>query len=131
MQCSVSVFVAQETNVNWNEDTTPLLQTQCRSITPQLQIATSTSAKKTKEWYKPGGTITMAMNNWTSHVVQKGHDTYLGRWSYLEFVGKQDKCLIMMSSYCVCHQQFDAASQMVTAQQIRLLQARGIQSPKL
>jgi len=55
---------------------------------------------------------------------------YLGRWSYLEFVGKQDKRLIVMSSYCICHQQFDAASQTVTAQQICLLQARGIQSTK-
>ncbi len=130
MLCSVSVFAAQETNVHWNEDTTHLLQTQCQSVAPQIQITTSTSAEKTTEWYKPGGTITMAMNNWTSRVVTKGHDTYLGRWSYLEFVGKQDKRLIVMSSYCVCNQQFDAASQTVTAQQIRLLQARGIQRPK-
>jgi len=79
MLCSVSVFAAQETNVHWNEDTTHLLQTQCQSVAPQIQIATSTSAEKTTEWYKPGGTITMAMNNWTSRVVTKGHDTYLGR----------------------------------------------------
>jgi len=130
MLCSVSVFAAQETNVHWNEDTTHLLQTQCQSVAPQIQITTSTSAEKTTEWYKPGGTIMMAMNNWTSRVVTKGHDTYLGHWSYLKFVGKQDKGLIVMSSYCVCNQQFDAASQTVTAQQIRLLQARGIQRPK-
>jgi len=130
MLSSVSVFAAQETNVHWNEDTTHLLQTQCRSVAPQIQFATSTSAKKTKEWYKPGGTIIMALNQWTSRVVKKAHDPYLGRWSYLEFIGKQDKRLIVMSCYRVCNQQFDVASQTVTAQQIRLLQARGIQNPK-
>jgi len=35
-----------------------------------------------------------------------------------------------MSSYRVCNQQFDAASQMVAAQQIHLLQAKGIAKPK-
>jgi len=127
---SASVFAAQETNVNWNEDATHLLKTQCRSIVQQIQIATSTSAEKTKEWYKPGGTITMALNSWTSRVVTKGHDDYLGRWSYLEFVGKHGKRVIVMSSYRVCNQQFDAATQTVTAQQIRLLQANGNPKPK-
>jgi len=130
MLCSISVFAAQETNVQWNEDTTHLLQTQCRSAAPQTQIATSTSAEKTKEWYKPGGTLALAMNHWTSREVKKGTDMYLGRWSFIEFVGKQDKRLIVMSGYRVCNQPFDAASQTVTAQQSCLLQAKGIIKPK-
>jgi len=36
----------------------------------------------------------------------------------------------VLSSYRVCHQQFDAGTQTVTAQQIRLLQAKGITNPK-
>jgi len=36
----------------------------------------------------------------------------------------------VLSSYHVCHQQFDAGTQMVTTQQIRFLQAKGITNPK-
>jgi len=66
-----------------------------------------------------------------SRVTKYGNDTYLGRWSYMEFIGKNEKWLIVVSGYCVCNQQFDVASQTMTAQQIRLLQARGTVHPKL
>ncbi len=72
----------------------------------------------------------MALNNWTNRVITKGTDQYLSQWSFLELVGKHDKRLIVMWSYRVCNQPFDAASQTVTAQQIRLLQAKGIAKPK-
>jgi len=130
MIISASVFAAQETNVHWNEDTLYHLQAQCRKAAPQTQIATSTSAEDASEWHKPGGTITMALNNWTNRVIKKGSDSTLGRWSFIELVGKHDKRLIVVSAYRVCNQQFDAASQMVTAQQIRLLQAQGVATPK-
>ncbi len=61
----------------------------------------------------------MALNNWTNRVINTGTDQYLGQWSFLELVGKHDKRLIVMSSYCVCNQPFDAASQRVTTQHIR------------
>jgi len=35
-----------------------------------------------------------------------------------------------MSGYCVCNQQFDAASQTTTVQQVQLLQAQGVVAPK-
>jgi len=130
MNLSASVFAAQETNVHWDADTGSHLHTQCRHATQQLQIATSTSAKPASDWFKPGGTITMALNNWTNRVIHKGTDQYLGRWSYLELIGKHNKRLIVMSSYRVCNQPFNATSQTVTAQQIRLLQAKGIVTPK-
>jgi len=118
MLISASVFAAQETNIHWNVDTIHHLQTQCCKAAPQTQIATSTSAEDTSEWHKPGGTITMALNNWTSRVIKKGNDPMLGRWSFIELVRKYDKHLIVISAYRVCHQQFDTASQTVMAQQI-------------
>jgi len=125
-----SVFAAQETNVNWNVDSMYQLVTQCRQTSPQIKIATSTSAEKSSEWHKPGGTLLMAINQWTSRVTKYGNDAYLGRWTYMEFIGKNDKRLIVISGYHVCNQQFDAVSNTMTAQQIRLLQARGIARPK-
>jgi len=66
-----------------------------------------------------------------SQVTKYGNDPHLGQWSYMELIGKNEKRLIVISGYCVCNQQFDAALQTTTAQQICLLQARGIACPKL
>jgi len=63
---SASVFVAQETNVHWNEDSLNSLITQCHCSSPQIKIATATSMEKSKEWYKPGGMLLLAVNKWTS-----------------------------------------------------------------
>jgi len=101
---SASVFAAQETNVHWNEETTHHLVNQCRKASPQLKVATSTSKEKSQDWFKPGGTMILTLNQWTSRVIKFGKDTDLGRWSYLEFVGKHDKRLIVVSGYRVCHQ---------------------------
>jgi len=126
---NASVFAAQETNVHWDTATSSSLRTQCRQVTSQARFATSTSAEKAQDWFKPGGTLTLAMNKWTGRIIDSASDPVLGRWSYLEFIGKQNKRIIVLSGYRVCPQPFDAASQTVTAQQTRLLQAQGLQSP--
>jgi len=125
-----SVFAIQETNNHWDTAATHQLYTQCRKIASQIAISTSSSNDSTTPGYQPGGTVTLAMDPWTSRIVARGNDPSLGRWSYLEFMGKSNKRLIVVSGYRVCNQKFDAASNMVTAQQIRLLQAQGIQKPK-
>jgi len=127
---SASIFCAQETNVNWNAKTVTQLRGQCRRVNPQLQFATSTSAEKASDWFKPGGTLTMTLNQWSGRVIQSGTDTNLGHRSYLKLIGKHEKRLIVMSGYRVCNQQFDATSQTVTSQQTHLLQADGIPNPQ-
>jgi len=129
-QLHASVFAAQETNVNWDVDSRHQLVTQCQRTSPQIKFATLTSAEKSSNWFKPGGTLLLAMNQWTSRVTKYGNDSHLGCWSYMKFIGKNDKWLIVISAYRVCNQQFDAASQTMTAQQIRLLQACSIACPK-
>jgi len=126
----VSVFAIQETNNHWDTDATHQLYTQCRKTAPQIALSTSSSNDSTTPGYQPGGTVTLAMDPWTSRIVKRGNDPSLGRWSYLEFMGKSNKRLIVVSGYRVCNQKFDAASNTATAQQIRLLQAQGIQNPK-
>jgi len=126
----VSVFAIQETNNHWDTDATHQLYTQCRKTAPQIALSTSSSNDSTTPGYQPGGTVTLAMDPWTSRIIKRGNDPSLGRWSYLEFMGKSNKRLIVVSGYRVCNQKFDAASNTATAQQIRLLQAQGIQNPK-
>jgi len=129
MSKGVSVFAAQETNINWNKATTPLILAHARRTTPHVAIITSTSSEPTENWYKPGGTMVLALNHSTSRLIERGTDNPLGRWSYLEFVGKSNKRVIIFSAYQVCHQKFDAAADTASAQQIRILQATGIVNP--
>jgi len=125
----ISVFAAQEVNIHWDPAIQYQMYTQCHWSNTQLQIATSCSQESAPDWYKPGGTFVMALGAWTSRIIQCGSDAMLGRWSYLEFVGKNNKWIIVLSSYHVCNQKFDVASNTISAQQIRLLQLHGITAP--
>jgi len=129
MSKGISVFTAQETNINWNKATTPAIIAQARHTTPHVALATSTSSEQTENWYKPGGTMVLALNHCTSRIIDRGTDSPLGRWSHLKFVGKMNKRVIIVSAYQVCNQKFDATSDTVSAQQIRILQANGTTSP--
>jgi len=127
---SVSVFAAQETNIHWDTLTNHQIYQQCKSMDHQIKLTTASSQEPAEDWYQPGGTMLLTLNPWTSRIVAQGSDTILGRWTYQEFLGKNDKHVVIISGYCVCHQKFDAASNTVSAQQIRLMQARGSLNPK-
>ncbi len=129
-QLGASVMAIQEPNTHWNVEAIHQLYTQCRSVAPHITIATSSSVDSDSPGYQPGGTMILALDPWTSRVVQRGNDVILGRWSFLEFMGKSDKRLIVVSGYRVCNQKFDATSNTTSAQQIRLLQTQGITNPK-
>lgn len=63
----------------------------------------SASNEKFESNYQPGGTVTIAVNRWTSRVIEKGVDpSGLGRWSYITFRGKNNKCLTVVTGYRVC-----------------------------
>jgi len=110
--------VAQETNIHWTPTTIPLILSQAQHTTPHLALATSSSNEETANWYKPGSTFVLAMNQWTSWIIARGADTPLGQWSYLELVGKLSKHQVIILAYQVCHQKFDMASDMALLQQI-------------
>jgi len=96
---------------------------------PHIAMAMSSSSEKSERWHKPGRTLVLAINHWTSCIIAQGTDTPLGRLSYIEFVGKSNTRLVILSAYQVCHQKFDAASDTASAQQIQILQANGEISP--
>jgi len=113
-----SVFTAQETNIHWDPASTNQIYTQCRQAASHVFLATSSSQEPSSDWYKPGGTLLMALGPCTSRIVNRGSDQVLGHWSFIEFVGKNNTRFIVVSAYRVCNQKFDAASNTVTAQQI-------------
>ncbi len=113
-----SMFAAQETNINWNPTTLSLITAQCRQASKQVLLSTASSTTQAKEWHQPGGTLLMTLNKWTSRVIDRGMDKPLGRWSFVELVGQQEKKIVVVSAYRVCNQKFDAASNTATAQQM-------------
>jgi len=118
MYKGVSVFAAQETNIDWTPTMTLQIISQARRIMPYLTLATSSSIEDVLQWYKPGGTFILALNHWMSHFISQGTDTPLGQWSFLELSGQAGKCVIIILAYQVCHQNFDVASDTALAQQI-------------
>jgi len=127
---NASVFVAQETNIHWDPLTRYQIYQQCKSMAAQIKLTTASSQEPAADWYKPGGTLLLTLNQWTSRVISQGSDLLLGRWAYQEFLGRNNQCVIVISGYRMCNQKFDAASTTVSAQQIRLMQAQGIPNPK-
>jgi len=125
-----SVFTAQEPNIHWDLATMHQIYTQCRQAASHAFLATSCSQEPSPDWYKPGGTLLMALGPCTSRIVTHGSDLALGRWLFMEFVGKDNTCLVVVSAYWVCNQQFDAASNTASAQQICLLQMSGTINPQ-
>ncbi len=126
---NTSVFAAQETNIHWDPLTKYQIYQQSKIMAAQIKLTTASSQEPAADWYKPGGTLLLTLNSWTSQVVNQGSDHPLGQWAYQEFLGRNDRRVIVISGYRVCNQKFDAASTMVSAQQIRLMQAQGVQNP--
>jgi len=126
---NASVFAAQETNIHWDPLTKYQIYQQCKGMAAQVRLTTATSQEPAADWYKPGGTLLLSLNQWTSRVISQGSDALLGRWAYQEFLGRNDQRIIVISGYRVCNQPFDAASNTVSAQQIRLMQANGLPAP--
>jgi len=55
-------------------------------------IATTSNSDLTNNSNQQGGTFQALVRTWVSRVVTNGHDeSGLGRWSYLELQGKEDK----------------------------------------
>jgi hypothetical protein len=69
----------------WKENAYQTLQT----TFGDARVEYSTSKTKFEGRYKPGGTVTAALGNWSHRVVDSGSDdTGCGRWSYVTYGGK-------------------------------------------
>jgi hypothetical protein len=85
----------------WKENTYQTL----RETFGDARIEYNTSKTKFEGRYKPGGTVTAALDNWSHRVVDSGSDaTGFGRWSYITYGGKEGKRLTYISIYRVCDQ---------------------------
>jgi hypothetical protein len=100
---SVSII---ESNVEWQEyEWKENTYQTLRKTFGDARFEYSTSKTNLERRYKPGGTVTAALGNWTHRVVDSGSDaTVCGRWSYITYGGERGKRLTYISFYRVCNQ---------------------------
>ncbi len=80
--------------------------------------------------YKPGGTSTIVIGPRTTHACMDGQDPHgLGRWSYLELEGKNDKQIVFVTGYRSCNQPTRLGLSTYHDQQYRLLLQSGKVNP--
>jgi len=127
--CDTSIFLAQETNIPWNPSNINTVRSHCQNILRHQKLAVSSSTDSANGTHQPGGTLTLAIGKWASRIIKWGSDEPLGRWSYLELAGQHGMRLIVVSTYRVCPQPFDATTTTVTAQQTRILLQQGVPNP--
>jgi len=72
---SVSVFAGQETNIHWDTLTSYQSYQQCKSMAMQIKLTMASSQEPAVEWYKPGSTLLLTLNPWTSRIVAQGSHT--------------------------------------------------------
>jgi hypothetical protein len=64
-------------------------------------IQLATSAIPTDKFYKPSGTLLLANGDLIGRIKDKGSD-YMGWWSWMKFVGKNQRLITIILAYQVC-----------------------------
>jgi hypothetical protein len=100
---SVSII---KSNVEWQEY--EWRENTCQTIRKTFGdawVEYRTSKTKFEGLYKPGGTVTAALGNWSHRVIDSGSDaTGCGRWSYVTYGGRGGKRFTYITVYRVCDQ---------------------------
>jgi hypothetical protein len=135
----VDVIQFPEANVDWRSPREfKKCQTAVRSVFRQAKLSTSSSTKRSASAKLPGGTLTIAVDNFTGRISGSGRDSKYGRWSYFQTRGRHGRTIIIVTIYQVCNQAVASAGTMTAClQQHTLLDeasristnARGVPSP--
>jgi len=120
----------QETNTKWTKH----LQQRVHHVFQNTFLCTALSTSNSTEpsdTYQPSGTALTIVGPHASWLLSSGQDSSgMGRWSYIELLGKHNKCLILASAYCVRSQTAHIGSNMVSTQQTQILLQSGQHHPR-
>jgi hypothetical protein len=109
-----------------------------KSVFRHAKLSTSSSTKQTTSAKLPGGTLTIAVDNFTGRVSGTGCDTKYGWWSFCKPRGRNGPTIIVVTIYQVCQQTVASAGSSSACQQQHTLfdeedritiNARGVPSP--
>jgi hypothetical protein len=122
----IHLFAAAEHNLDTNKfSVRKCLQDTARKTFAQHHIQLATSTIPAEKFYKPGGTMVMAQGDIVGRIKARGSDT-LGRWSWIQLVGKHQKLITLISAYQVCARPTNRSGTTAYHQQESLLRQRGI-----
>ncbi len=119
----VGALCIAEANLNWgNLSASGKFHGLLRKIWKHSKVSKSYTKDDFQTENQPGGTVTIAVNHWTSRVIDSGEDPYgLGRWSYLVLRGKGGIKVLIVTAYRVCKQAVQSAGYKTsTAQQFMI-----------
>jgi hypothetical protein len=140
LEIGIDVMQLPESNVDWRSlNEFKNCQTAIQSVFRHSKISTSLSTKRAESAKLPGGTLTIAVHNFTGRISGSGRDSKYGRWSYFQTRGRHGRSIIVVTLYYqVCNQTIaSAGSTTACLQQHTLLDeagritvnARGVPSP--
>jgi len=121
----------QEPNVAWTKTHKQRIHQILQKPRGTALLSTTISSKPTTSTHQQGGMLQAILGDWVPHTVQIGQDTTgLGRWSYVELQGANNKRYIMLSGCRVCETQSpDLGSNSTYNQQYHLLHQQGNHYP--
>jgi len=126
----ISILCLQEPNTKWDDH---LWHSVCKilqrtHIHAEMVMANSTEPSKTNR--QPGGTFIAINGSYTSQIISQGQDpSGMGRWSFVELLGKNNKRFVIISAYRTCSQTAHIGSNMATTQQMQILLQLGHHYP--
>ena len=90
----------------------------------KVRVQMASSRISTKNFYKPGGVMTLTSGNVSGRVIKSGSDK-MGRWSYQYLTCKENRCIVIVTAYQPCKQYLISAgrisSNTVSAQQMSMM----------
>jgi len=127
----INSFTIQEPNTKWNDHLTQRINRIFCQTFRQAVLSTSNSTEPTDGNYQPGGTAVTVVGPHASRMISSGQDNSgMGRWSYIELLGKRNKRIIIASVYCVRAHTTHIGSNTVATQQEQILLQQGQQHPR-
>ena len=117
-----------ETNREWKkQEQQRQLKEAIHKVWAASAVQTSTSEEVFTENYKPGGTVTIVVDeHWVCRIKERGEDPWgLGRWTYTILGGKGTKRVVSVQWYRVCQSsETNAGETTAYKQQFNILRER-------
>jgi hypothetical protein len=105
LEIGVDVIQLPEVNVDWRR---PIEFQKCQSAVQSVfrhsKLSTSSSTKRTTAARLPGGTLTIAVDNFTGRISGSGRDSKYERWSCFKTRGRSGRTILIVPIYQVCNQ---------------------------
>ena len=129
---NVDILCLSETNLEWHHPKVlKTMETINKRFFQTSPLNTTNSSIRFRRMFKPGGTASLVLNEWTGRIFGNEQDpSGLGRWTTTKMSGRRHKKIAIISSYQVCHTSIHQCGITTCyAQQWHLLRSNGIEFP--